>query len=78
VVGLALVSALWCRYFAGQTDSGKDIVFNAASAERLHAAALKAKDEPSAFLVFAAIFGEVAKSELFRKGFAHALKNMWE
>ncbi|ACI56713.1 Mannitol dehydrogenase domain [Rhizobium leguminosarum bv. trifolii WSM2304] len=78
VVGLALVSALWCRYFAGKTDSGKDIVFNDASAERLHAAALKAKDEPSAFLAFDDIFGEVAKSELFRKRFAHALKTLWE
>ncbi|EJC68205.1 mannitol-1-phosphate/altronate dehydrogenase [Rhizobium leguminosarum bv. viciae WSM1455] len=78
VVGLALVSALWCRYFAGKTDSGKDIVFNDASAERLHAAALKAKDDPSTFLVFDDIFGEVAKSELFRKRFAHALKTLWE
>ena len=78
VVGLALVSALWCRYFAGKTDSGKDIVFNDASAERLHAAALKAKDDPSAFLAFDDIFGEVAKSELFRKRFAHALKSLWE
>ncbi|ANM12361.1 MULTISPECIES: mannitol dehydrogenase family protein [unclassified Rhizobium] len=78
VVGLALVSALWCRYFAGKTDSGKDIVFNDASAERLHAAAVKAKDDPSAFLVFDDIFGEVAKSELFRKRFAHALKTLWE
>ncbi|MBX5197321.1 mannitol dehydrogenase family protein [Rhizobium sp. NZLR10] len=78
VVGLALVSALWCRYFAGKTDSGKDIVFNDASAERLHAAALKAKTDPSAFLVFDDIFGEVAKSELFRKRFADALKSLWE
>jgi len=78
VVGLALVSALWCRYFAGKTDSGKDIVFNDASAHRLHAAALKAKDDPSAFLAFDDIFGEVAKSELFRKRFAHALKTLWE
>ncbi|MBB4217424.1 mannitol 2-dehydrogenase [Rhizobium sp. BK212] len=78
VVGLALVSALWCRYFAGKTDSGKDIVFNDASADRLHAAALKAKDDPSAFLAFDDIFGEVAKSELFRKRFAHALKTLWE
>ncbi|RFB89283.1 mannitol dehydrogenase [Rhizobium leguminosarum bv. trifolii] len=78
VVGLALVSALWCRYFAGKTDSGKDIVFNDASAERLHAAAVKAKDDPSAFLVFDDIFGDVAKSDLFRKRFANALKTLWE
>ncbi|MDO9414981.1 mannitol dehydrogenase family protein [Pararhizobium sp.] len=78
VVGLALVSALWCRYFAGKTDSGKDIVFNDASADRLHAAALKAKDDPSAFLALSDIFGEVAKSELFARRFAHALKLLWE
>jgi mannitol 2-dehydrogenase len=78
IVGLSLVSALWCRYFAGKTDSGKDIVFNDASADHLHAAALKAKDDPMAFLAFDEIFGEVAKSELFRKRFAHALKALWE
>lgn len=78
VVGLALVSALWCRYFFGKSDSGKEIVFNDASAERLHAAAVKAKDHPAAFLVFDDIFGEVAKSDLFRKRFAHALKTLWE
>lgn len=78
VVGLALVSALWCRYFFGKSDSGKDIVFNDASAERLHEAAVKAKDDPAAFLVFDDIFGEVAKSELFRKRFARALKTLWE
>ncbi|WP_111565276.1 mannitol dehydrogenase family protein [Rhizobium sp.] len=78
VIGLSLVSALWCRYFAGKTDTGQDIVFNDASADRLHAAAIKAKDDPMAFLAFDDIFGEVAKSELFRKRFAHALKTLWE
>ncbi|GAA3090084.1 mannitol dehydrogenase family protein [Rhizobium viscosum] len=78
VVGLALVSALWCRYFFGKSDSGKDIVFNDASAERLHEAAVKAKDDPAAFLAFDDIFGDVAKSELFRKRFAYALKTLWE
>ncbi|MBB3595327.1 mannitol 2-dehydrogenase [Rhizobium sp. BK529] len=78
VVGLALVSALWCRYFFGKSDSGKDIVFNDASADRLHEAAVKAKDDPAAFLVFDDIFGEAAKSELFRKRFSHALKTLWE
>ncbi len=78
VVGLALVSALWCRYFAGTSDSGKAIVFNDASAERLHEAAVKAKDDPAAFLAFDDIFGEAAKSDVFRKRFAHALKTLWE
>ncbi|MGO4197363.1 mannitol dehydrogenase family protein [Rhizobium sp. YAF28] len=78
VVGLALVSALWCRYFFGKSDSGKEIVFNDASADRLHEAAVKAKDDPAAFLVFDDIFGDVAKSDLFRKRFTHALKTLWE
>ncbi len=78
IVGLSLVSALWCRYFAGTSDSGKEIVFNDASADRLNAAALKAKDNPDAFLALGDIFGDVAKSELFRARFAHALKTLWE
>jgi mannitol 2-dehydrogenase len=78
IIGLSLVSALWCRYFAGTSDSGKEIVFNDASADRLNAAALKAKDNPDAFLALGDIFGDVAKSELFRTRFAHALKTLWE
>jgi mannitol 2-dehydrogenase len=78
IVGLSLVSALWCRYFYGTSDSGKQIVFNDTSAERLQAAAIKAKDDPMAFLALDDIFGEVAKSELFQKRFAHALKTLWE
>lgn len=78
IIGLSLVSALWCRYFAGTSDSGKQIVFNDASADKLHEAALKAKDNPEAFLAFDEIFGEVSKSELFRKRFAHALATLWK
>ena len=77
IVGLSLVSALWCRYFAGTSDSGRQIVFNDASAEKLHEAALKAKDNPEAFLAFDEIFGEVSSSALFRERFAHALKTLW-
>ncbi|WP_276120600.1 mannitol dehydrogenase family protein [Pararhizobium qamdonense] len=78
VVGLSLVSALWCRYFAGTTDSGKAITFNDGSADRLHAAAVKAKDDPQAFLALSDIFGDVAQSTLFQKRFAHALRTLWD
>lgn len=77
VVGLALVSALWCRYFAGTSDSGKTIVFNDASAERLQAAAIAAKTDPGAFLALSDIFGDVAQSPLFRKRFSNALAMLW-
>ncbi|MFN6987030.1 MAG: mannitol dehydrogenase family protein, partial [Rhizobium oryzihabitans] len=46
--------------------------------ERLQAAAIKAKDDPMAFLALNDIFGAVAESELFRKRFAHALKTLWQ
>ncbi|NUS67557.1 MAG: mannitol dehydrogenase family protein [Ensifer adhaerens] len=78
VVGLSLVSALWCRYFAGTSDSGKTIPFNDQSADRLNKAALAAKDDPMAFLALGDIFGDVARSDLFRRRFAHALKTLWE
>ncbi|MGF6176537.1 mannitol dehydrogenase family protein [Ensifer sp. 4252] len=78
VVGLALVSALWCRYFDGTTDSGREIDFNDQNAERLQAAARAAKQDPTAFLALSDIFGEVAQSDLFRNRFIHALKTLRE
>jgi len=76
VVGLSLVSALWCHYLAGTSDSGQAIVFNDPNIDRIHAAAKAAKDDPAAFLELKDIFGEVAGSDLFRRRFAHALKTL--
>lgn len=78
VVGLALVSALWCRYFEGTSDSGRKIQFNDASADRLHAAAMKTRDYPLAFLELRDVFGDVAASELFQKRFTRALASLRE
>ena len=76
VVGLSLVSALWCRYLAGTTDSGKAISFNDPNIDRIRAAAEAAKDEPEAFLDLKDIFGAVAGSDLFRRRFVNALKSL--
>lgn len=76
VVGLALVSALWCHYLAGTTDSGKPITFNDPNIERIHAAATVAKSDPFAFLELRDIFGAVAGSNLFRRRFAAALMSL--
>ncbi len=65
VQGLALVSALWCRYFEGKTDSGREIVFNDASAERLQATALASRTDPNIFLGLSDIFGKVGESQFF-------------
>ena len=76
VVGLSLVSALWCHYLAGKSDSGKDIAFNDPNIDRIRAAATAAKGDPGVFLELKDIFGTVAGSDLFRKRFAHALKSL--
>ncbi|CAN7605973.1 mannitol dehydrogenase family protein [Rhizobium sp. LjRoot254] len=76
VQGLALVSALWCRYFEGKSDSGKTIEFNDASAGRLHEAAMKSREDPLAFLELKDIFGDVGTSPIFQKRFAEALASL--
>lgn len=76
VQGLALVSALWCRYFEGKSDSGKVIEFNDASAERLQTAALASRDNPLVFLELEDIFGDVGKSSAFQKRFVEALTSL--
>jgi mannitol 2-dehydrogenase len=76
VQGLALVSALWCRYFEGRSDSGKAIEFNDANAERLQKAAIASRDNPLAFLELKDIFGEVGESAQFRKRFTEALGSL--
>jgi mannitol 2-dehydrogenase len=76
VQGLALVSALWCRYFEGKSDSGRTIEFNDASAERLQAAAIASRDDPLAFLELKDIFGEVGESAQFQRRFTEALSSL--
>jgi mannitol 2-dehydrogenase len=60
VTGLALVSALWCRFCAGATDEGRPLALEDEKAGRLAPAALAAKDNPAAFLAEREIFGDVA------------------
>ncbi|PLK70364.1 mannitol dehydrogenase [Rhizobium sp. TH135] len=76
VQGLALVSALWCRYFEGTSDGGKTIAFNDPSAERLHTAALASRSDPMAFIGIADIFGSVGSDPRFQKRFAEAIDSL--
>lgn len=76
--GLALVSALWCRYCFGTTDSGAVIEPNDPSWDRLTAQAKLARGKPAAWLEMTDIYGELASSEAFAADFAHALKTLWE
>ena len=77
ISGLALESALWCRYCAGTTDSGKVIEPNDPIWPRLNKLALEAKTNPMQWLTMEDIYGDVAKSEIFRSAFAEWLNKLW-
>ena len=77
VTGLALESALWCRYCYGTTESGKTIEPNDPGWDRLVSAARAAKDDATAWLTMEDIYGEVGRSEVFRKRFALMLQAIW-
>lgn len=75
--GLALESALWCRYCFGTTDSGAAIEPNDPNWERMQATAKAAKDDPQAWLGMEDIYGEVGRSPIFAAAFAHGLRTLW-
>ena len=75
--GLALESALWCRYCAATDDTGAPITLNDPNAGRLTPAALAGKAEPAAFLALRDIFGDIADAPRFRESFGAALRSLW-
>jgi mannitol 2-dehydrogenase len=77
VDGLALVSALWCRYCYGETESGKAIAPNDPSWDRLREAARPARSDPRAFLKLRDIFGELAENPAYVGAFSNALASLW-
>ena len=77
VTGLALVSALWCRYCFGTTESGATIEPNDPNWGRLTAQARKARDNPKAWLEMADIYGDLAKAPDFIDAFTKALQSLW-
>ncbi len=77
VEGLALVSALWCRYCFGTTDSGRNIEPNDPNWDRLTSIAHAARHDPMAWLSMKDIYGETGQSGIFRERFSTALSALW-
>jgi mannitol 2-dehydrogenase len=77
VKGLALVSALWCRYCHGETESGKTIKPNDPNWARLQTAAKRARTDPGAFLEMKDIFGAAAQNPSYVAAFTGALSKLW-
>ncbi len=77
VRGLALVSALWCRYCYGETESGKAIAPNDPSWETIQTAAKPARSDPPAFLELRHIFGDLADNPSYVRAFSEGLSSLW-
>ncbi len=77
VTGLALESALWCRYCFGETESGAVIEPNDPNWQTLVPLARAAKADPVMWLEQEAVYGDVARDEGFRQAFARALNALW-
>jgi len=77
VTGLALESALWCRYCYGTTESGKTIEPNDPNWDRLVPVARAAKDDATAWMKMEDIYGDVGRSEVFRERFGVMLQSIW-
>ena len=77
VEGLALVSALWCRYCYGRTDSGIPIPPNDPDWEALVARSKAAKERPASWLEMATVYGDLGKDGRFIETFQRQLNRLW-
>lgn len=77
VPGLALESALWCRYCYGEDEQGMEIAPNDPDWDRLTERAKAARDDPAAWLAMADIYGDVAEAPAFRADFTRWLNRLW-
>nr|WP_189381532.1 mannitol dehydrogenase family protein [Gemmobacter nanjingensis] len=74
--GLALVSAMWCRYCAGRTDSGAEIAPNDPNWDVLQGLARQAQEQPYVWLEQRTIYGDLADHAGFAADFAHWLRSL--
>ena len=77
VEGLALESALWCRYCFGETEGGRTIEPNDPSWDALTARAREAKEDPHAWLAMREVYGTLGEDERFAKPFGRWLEALW-
>jgi mannitol 2-dehydrogenase len=78
IEGLALVSALWCRYCFGVTEGGAEIAPNDPNWDELQAVARAAKADPMAWLRMRTIYGDLDTNARFAGAFSRALAALWE
>jgi mannitol 2-dehydrogenase len=74
--GLALCSALWCRYCSGADDLGQTVPPNDPNWEALAKAAEAAKTSPLVWLEQEEIYGDLRQSVEFCDAFSRAYSNV--
>ena len=74
--GLALESALWCRYCMGTTDSGTVISPNDPNWDTLTRVANAARHDPAQWLAMAEVYGEIGQHPRLQKAFAYQLNSL--
>ena len=75
--GLALSSALWCRYCAGTTEAGAPIAPNDPDWTRLSEVARAARARPADWLGMTDIYGRLGREPRFAAAFERALGFVW-
>ena len=75
--GLLLLSAFWCRYCAGHTDSGKEIPPNDPDWTALQFCAKAAKADPKKWLDMPQIYGDLAQDAAVVARFCAHLTAIW-
>jgi mannitol 2-dehydrogenase len=76
IAGLALASALWCRYCLGRTEAGEEIAPNDPDWERLTETAKAARTDPLAWLAMRDIYGGSADAAALKSAFSAALRDI--
>lgn len=77
VDGIALVSAMWCKYCQGKTEAGDDIAANDPQWDRLQAIALQASINPQHWLTsLPDVYGSIGNDPTFAASFAKALQTI--
>ncbi|EPX75408.1 mannitol dehydrogenase family protein [Salipiger mucosus] len=77
IAGLALESALWCRYCAGTLEDGTAIGPNDPDWNNLVARATAARDTPALWLEQRAVYGALAGDARFAEAFTRWLTRLW-
>lgn len=78
IEGLALASALWCRYCAGTSDSGAAIQPNDPKWDRLMTLSAAARSNPDLWLGLTEVYGDLGQNTRLRDAFGRQLTRLWQ